>query len=160
MKGDYEKISDLAQNRFFMGYLKEKIDNFRVLMGEDVEGVDEDIIHKNKVRTHIPKRNQDLKDILVLLLKIHKAMQYEKTLEPIHELEKQSTRDKPTKTAMIKKILEETPKMSDYEISEKVECSIDLVRQVKKAKLLKDELTFKTEDLKSEDIEEEESDDG
>lgn len=162
MRTDFEKISDLAQNKFFMGYLKQKIDNFRVLMGEDVEGIDEEEINKNKIRTHIPKRNQDLKDILVLLLKIHKAMQNQQTLEPIAELTRKIEKDKPSKTNLIKKLLEEHPEMPDWDISERAECSIDWVKQLRKAKAIRDELTFKKKDLKGgkEEIEGDDEDGG
>ena len=148
MKNDYEKISDLAQNKFFMGYLKEKIDNFRVLMGEDVEGVDEEEKRKMKIRTHIHKKNQDLKDILSLLLKMHKAMQNEQTLEPIRELTKEAKLDKPSKTEMVKEILENNPEMPDWDIAERAGCSIDWVKQLRKAKGIRDDLQLKTKHIK------------
>ena len=148
MKNEYNKISDLANNKFFMSHLKEKIDDFRVLMGEDVEGVDDEEIRKEKIKTHIPKRNQNLKDILILLLQIHKAMQNQQTLEPIAEFTKNIKLDKPSKTIKVKELLENNPEMTDWEISEKAECSIDWVKQLRKAKLIRDELTFPKKDMK------------
>ena len=122
-----KKISELAKEEFFINYLDNKINELGILLGIGEE--DDEEVKRNRIRTHLDKKRDNIKSFLKLLIQIQLSIKLEKELEPEEELEE---RKEESKSDKIRKILKETPEKTDFEIMEIVGCSLNLITDIRR----------------------------